>query len=107
MGYDRPKSLGEHEFGAQLALPIWTNYMRHALRGVSEYKLPMPAGIVKINNELYFRKFTPGNGFIESISSITDKNLVEIKSDKTSVSVFQIKNLEDKIRSILKMFSSN
>ncbi len=31
MGFDKPKSLGESEFGGTLALPIWMNYMRVAL----------------------------------------------------------------------------
>jgi penicillin-binding protein 1A len=30
MGYDQPKSLGGKEFGAQLALPIWVDYMAKA-----------------------------------------------------------------------------
>ena len=67
MGYDQPKSLGSREFGAQLALPIWTEYMGRALRGVPEYQMPMPAGITMINNEFYFDNFTPGNGFIASL----------------------------------------
>ena len=31
MGFDKPKSLGEGEFGGTLSLPIWMNYMRVAL----------------------------------------------------------------------------
>ncbi|NKI68666.1 penicillin-binding protein 1A [Collimonas pratensis] len=67
MGYDQPKSLGSREFGAQLALPIWTEYMGRALRGVPQTQMPMPAGITTINNEFYFDNFTPGNGFIASL----------------------------------------
>ena len=32
MGFDRPKGLGSGEFGGTLALPIWMNYMRVALK---------------------------------------------------------------------------
>jgi penicillin-binding protein 1A len=67
MGYDQPKSLGTKEFGAQLALPIWVEYMGSALKGVPIYKAPMPDGIQVINDELYFNNFTPGNGFIASL----------------------------------------
>jgi len=67
MGYDQPKSLGSREFGAQLALPIWIDYMGHALRGVPQYVAPAPDGVVNINNEIYFNNFTPGNGFVTNI----------------------------------------
>ncbi len=33
MGYDTPRSLGNREYGSTLALPIWLDYMRVALRG--------------------------------------------------------------------------
>ena len=32
-GFDQPRSLGRHEFGATAALPIWSNFMTNALRG--------------------------------------------------------------------------
>ncbi|MFC5473542.1 penicillin-binding protein 1A [Paraherbaspirillum soli] len=67
MGYDQPRTLGSREFGAQLALPIWTEYMGRALRGVPEHQMPMPDGVTRIDNELYFDNLTPGNGFIGSL----------------------------------------
>jgi penicillin-binding protein 1A len=67
MGYDQPKSLGSREFGAQLALPIWVDYMQHALRGVPEQEPPMPPGLESMNGELYFADKLPGNGFVASI----------------------------------------
>jgi penicillin-binding protein 1A len=67
MGYDQPKSLGTKEFGAQLALPIWVEYMGTALKGVPNYTMPVPAGVQNIGGELYFDNFTPGNGFVASL----------------------------------------
>ncbi|CAM2145253.1 Penicillin-insensitive transglycosylase / Penicillin-sensitive transpeptidase [Pararobbsia alpina] len=67
MGYDQPKSLGSREFGAQLALPIWVQYMGRALRGVPQYVDPPPDGVTTINDELYLSNFTPGNGFVTGI----------------------------------------
>ena len=67
MGYDQPKSLGSREFGAQLALPIWVQYMGRALHGVPEYQAPMPEGLTSIDGELFYADKTPGNGFIASI----------------------------------------
>ena len=34
-GFDQPRSLGRHEFGATAALPIWSNFMANALKGTS------------------------------------------------------------------------
>ena len=69
MGYDQPKSLGSREFGAQLALPIWVDYMGRALRGVPQVQMPMPEGVTTIGGELYYADMTPGNGFVASIGT--------------------------------------
>ncbi|PXW27645.1 penicillin-binding protein 1A [Paraburkholderia caballeronis] len=67
MGYDQPKSLGSREFGAQLALPIWVEYMQRALRGVPQEEPPTPDGVTTVDGELFFADKTPGNGFVASI----------------------------------------
>lgn len=73
MGYDQPKSLGGREFGSRVALPIWVDYMKVALKGVPEYHAPPPPGIDSINGELYYTEFTPGNGFVSSLGvDLTD-----------------------------------
>ncbi|CAG4916677.1 penicillin-binding protein 1A [Paraburkholderia saeva] len=67
IGYDNPRSLGDKETGGGLALPVWVDYMGRALKGVPEYKLPMPDDVVSIGDELYFDEFTPGHGFISTV----------------------------------------
>ncbi len=67
IGYDQPRSLGDKETGGGLALPIWIDYMREALKGVAPYQLPMPPGVESLDDELYFDQYTPGNGFVASI----------------------------------------
>ncbi|WP_227244073.1 penicillin-binding protein 1A [Paraburkholderia caribensis] len=67
MGYDQPKSLGSREFGAQLALPIWVEYMQRALRGVPQVEPEMPQGVTSVDGELFYADMTPGNGFVASI----------------------------------------
>ena len=69
MGYDQPKSLGSREFGAQLALPIWVDYMGHALRDVPQADSPAPAGIKFIDGEPYYDNFLPGAGFVASLGT--------------------------------------
>jgi penicillin-binding protein 1A len=67
MGYDQPKSLGGMEFGAQLALPIWVDYMGKALKGVPAYDMPAPDGVRIIDGEPYYDNFTPGNGLVTNL----------------------------------------
>jgi penicillin-binding protein 1A len=67
MGYDQPKSLGSREFGAQLALPIWVDYMGRALRGVPQAEPAMPDTVTSVDGELFYKDDTPGNGFVASI----------------------------------------
>ena len=69
MGYDQPKSLGNREFGAQLALPIWVDYMAVALQGVPQFDTPAPAGITFIEGEPYYDNFLPGAGFVASLGT--------------------------------------
>ena len=45
MGHDDFSSLGDREFAAQTALPIWVDFMRVALDGVPELELIVPSGI--------------------------------------------------------------
>ena len=46
VGFDNMTSV--HEYGAQAALPIWINFMRHALKGIPESTMPRPANIVTV-----------------------------------------------------------
>ena len=67
MGYDQPKSLGSKEFGAQLALPIWVDYMAKALKGVPQFDMPAPEGIRFIDGEPYYDNFTPESGLVSNV----------------------------------------
>jgi penicillin-binding protein 1A len=46
VGFDQERTLGAQEEGARTALPMWIYYMREALRGRPEHRLPMPEGVV-------------------------------------------------------------
>jgi penicillin-binding protein 1A len=63
IGYDNPKKLGDKETGGGLSLPVWIDYMSHALKNVPVAELtPPPEGVVNIGNEWYFEEFGPGRG---------------------------------------------
>jgi len=48
VGYDDDLPLGPGEEGSRTALPIWIEFMRIALKGVPESRMPMPEGIVNV-----------------------------------------------------------
>jgi penicillin-binding protein 1A len=48
VGFDQERPLGEGEEGSRTAVPIWTNFMREALRGQPDRPRPQPAGLVSL-----------------------------------------------------------
>jgi penicillin-binding protein 1A len=67
IGYDSPRSLGDRETGGGVALPVWMDYMRQALKQTPQYEMPMPPDVVSLGGELYFDTFLPGQGFVHSV----------------------------------------
>ena len=49
IGFDQPKSLGDHETGGGAALPIWIHFMEKALNGVPESYMEIPGGLTPIS----------------------------------------------------------
>lgn len=62
IGYDTPKKLGDNETGGGLALPIWVDYMKHALAGVPVETYPTPEGVVNIGDEWFYEEYTRAAG---------------------------------------------
>jgi penicillin-binding protein 1A len=46
IGFDQERPLGRDEEGSRTALPMWIYFMREALAGVPQRRLPMPDGVV-------------------------------------------------------------
>jgi len=62
IGYDTPRKLGDNETGGGLSLPIWIDYMKHALNGVPVEQYPVPDGVVNIGDEWYYDEYAKGAG---------------------------------------------
>jgi penicillin-binding protein 1A len=62
IGYDNPRKLGSRETGGGLALPIWIDYMQHALKGVPVQEPSPPDGLVNVGGEWFYDEFTRGAG---------------------------------------------
>ncbi len=57
IGYDAPRNLGSRETGGGLSLPIWINFMQHALKGVPVAELPVPPGVVNVGGEWFYEEY--------------------------------------------------
>ena len=62
MGYDEPKSLGNREFGATLALPIWIDSMRQALSGQPEAPRNAPDTVINVDGKWRYRDYENATG---------------------------------------------
>lgn len=62
MGYDTPRKLGDKETGGGLSLPVWIDFMGHALRGVPVTEMSAPSGVVNIGGEWYYEEYARGAG---------------------------------------------
>ncbi len=62
IGYDNPRKLGDRETGGGLSLPVWIEYMQHALRGVPAAELEPPPGVVNEGGGWVFEAFAGGRG---------------------------------------------
>jgi len=48
VGFDQLRPLGEGEEGSRTAVPIWTDFMAKALKGVADRPWPVPGGLVQV-----------------------------------------------------------
>lgn len=48
VGFDQPRSLGNAETGAKIALPMWVKYMGDILNGVPKKRFTQPPGMVTV-----------------------------------------------------------
>jgi penicillin-binding protein 1A len=70
IGFDNPKSLGEHETGGRAALPIWVNYMGKVLQNVPMSPPISPQGVITA-------RINPATGFRVSHGGIVEHFLQE------------------------------
>ncbi len=56
VGYDTPRKLGDRETGGGLALPIWVDYMRHALRETPVQEIKPPPGVVRFEDDWMYEE---------------------------------------------------
>ena len=63
IGYDTPKKLGDKETGGGLSLPVWIEYMQHALKATPQKPLGNPpAGVLSVGGEFVYAEYANGGG---------------------------------------------
>ena len=45
-----------------MSLPVWIDFMGHALKGVPVTELPVPEGLVNQGGEWYYEEYAKGTG---------------------------------------------
>jgi penicillin-binding protein 1A len=87
IGYDNPRKLGDRETGGGLALPVWIEYMAHALRNLPPQVPDVPEGLVQQGGDWVFDEFGAGRG----ISSVgLDDKLPEPPTDGERKSILDL-----------------
>ncbi len=62
IGYDTPRKLGDRETGGGLSLPVWIDFMTHALKAVPVMEYDVPEGVVNSGGEWFYREYAGGAG---------------------------------------------
>ena len=64
IGYDTPRKLGDKETGGGLALPVWIEFMSHAIKGLPALvrEPDVPEGLLRHGSDWVFDEFGPGAG---------------------------------------------
>ena len=64
IGYDNPRKLGDRETGGGLSLPVWIEFMQHALKGVPVEELSPPPGVVHSGPYWLYDDYAGGGGVV-------------------------------------------
>ena len=70
LGHDKPRSLGDHESGARLALPIWIDHMTAALKTAPVAAAPeAPPGVIRVDDDWLYSEWAQGG----AVATIRDE----------------------------------
>jgi penicillin-binding protein 1A len=94
VGYDRPRNMGRQATGGELAVPIFTQFMDEALKGMPPTPFNMPGGMTQVwidsgtgvkangGDTAIYEAFKPGTGpnLITSVIGVDSNAFVNIQS---------------------------
>ena len=83
IGFDKPKSMGRAGYGGTIAVPVWVDYMRFALKGRQGKGMKVPEGVVSSNGEYYMKeRMVTDPGLILDNSGIAPQPSRRIREEK-------------------------
>ncbi|STZ75525.1 penicillin-binding protein 1A [Bergeriella denitrificans] len=56
IGFDKPRSMGRAGYGGTIAVPVWVDYMKFALKGTDNKGMKAPEGMVSRSGEYYMKE---------------------------------------------------
>lgn len=77
IGYDKPANMGRGAFGGTLALPVWVDYMRFALKGTPVQGFKAPTGVVQRDGEFFLKEQQSTSSKINVDNSTTNPEAVQ------------------------------
>ncbi|HSW07102.1 MAG TPA: penicillin-binding protein 1A [Aquabacterium sp.] len=87
IGYDNPRKLGDRETGGGLALPVWIEYMTHALRRLPVQDTAVPEGVTQRGGDWIYDEYGAGAG----VSSVgLEDKLPHAPSDEERRSILDL-----------------
>jgi len=79
IGYDNPRKLGDRETGGGLALPVWIEFMTHAIKRLPQREPEVPEGLIRVGSDWVYDEYGPGAG----ISSVGLDEKVPVAPSET------------------------
>jgi penicillin-binding protein 1A len=79
IGYDNPRKLGDRETGGGLALPVWIEFMTHAIKRLPLREPEVPEGLIRVGSDWVYDEYGPGAG----ISSVGLDEKVPVAPSET------------------------
>lgn len=101
VGFDTPKTLGQKEQGASLALPIFVNFMKNALQDMPNKEFSIPEGIsfveVDINTGQKAGVFAGNNMVLEPVKpqeleKILNLEMSELPENEVEIKIDDVEN---------------
>ena len=99
IGFDKPKSMGRAGYGGMIAVPVWVDYMRFALKGRQGKGMKVPEGVVSSNGEYYMKeRMVTDPGLILDNSGIAPQPSRRIREDKEVQAEDVERGMADEVR---------
>ena len=99
IGFDKPKSMGRAGYGGTIAVPVWVDYMRFALKGGQGKGMKVPEGVVSSNGEYYMKeRMVTDPGLVVDNSGIAAQPSRRIREDKEAGAEDGERGMADEVR---------